>query len=88
MTDLQVPPRTEPTTLPAPTLDPVGNRAPLPPPQLRVPAVTPPALPPLNGAPVVPTMPRFSLNEIDDASATSSEAIVEPAAPAIALADA
>lgn len=81
MTDLQVPPRTEPTTLPAPTLDPVGNRAPLPPPQLRVPAVTPPALPPLNGAPVVPTMPRFSLNEIDDASATSSEALADAEAP-------
>jgi hypothetical protein len=65
VTDLQVPPRTEPMTLPAPTLGLVGDRAPMPPPPLREPAVTPPLLPPLTGVPIVPPMPRFSLDEID-----------------------
>jgi hypothetical protein len=45
---------------------------------MRVPAVTPPSLPPLNGAPIVPPMPRFSLDEID-AAATPDNAIVDPA---------
>lgn len=81
MTDLQVPPRTEPTTLPAPTIGVVTESAPLPPPPLRVPAVTPPALPPLNDTPIVPPMPRFSLDEIDDAAAKPDKAIVELAGP-------
>lgn len=75
MTDLQVPPRTEPTALPAPTMDLVGERVPVPPPPpLRVPAVSPPSLPPLSGAPVVPPLPRFSLDEVDAADSADEAA--------------
>jgi hypothetical protein len=76
VTDLQVPPRTEPTALPAPTMDLVADRAPMPPPPLRVPAVSPPSLPPLNGSPIVPPMPRFSLDEVDAASDLAEERVV------------
>ena len=51
VTDLQAPPRTEPTTLPALTLGVLGERAPMPPPPFQVPAAPPPSLPVLNGAP-------------------------------------
>lgn len=80
MTDLEVPPRTEPTTLPAPTMDLVADRAPLPPPPLRVPAVAPTMLPLLNGPPVVPPMPRFSLDDLDGTSVAEAGPTVDIAA--------
>ena len=85
MTNLATPSRSDLAELPAPTVDPVADTAMLPPPGLRVPALAPPALPSLAGTPVVPPLPRFSLDE-DDAGAGSIPGLPDaPSTPAIEL---
>lgn len=67
MSNIESPSRSDLAILSPPTVDLVGDAAMLPPPDLRVPALAPPSLPSLTGAPVVPLMPRLSLDEADAA---------------------
>jgi len=87
VTDLQAPPRTEPSTLPAPTLGVAGEGALMPPPPFQVWAVTQPPLPVPNGAPIVPPMPRFVLSEAAEIAETADagldSAITDATVPAV-----
>jgi hypothetical protein len=67
VSNLESPSRSDLALLSPPTVDVVADAAMLPPPGLRVPALDPPSLPSLTGAPVVPPMPRLSLDEADAA---------------------
>ena len=67
MSNLESPSRSDLALLSPPAVDLVADAAMPPPPDLRVPALSPPSLPSLTGAPVVPPMPRLSLDEADAA---------------------